>query len=1417
MSVDYRQIGEPVHDAEESAIRYVVEGLEERDEHYVVWSNIDIPAGGNRSHEHDLIVIGPRTAVTVELKAFSGEIRANNEYWIVSDDFTPRTPVPDTKQRAKELKGLLQGERHSLRSVWVQGLVFVSGSNVEITGEPRHLEIIRTRGERPILDALVDPSVTGTRKQTLDPQTREQIDEIISGRSSESRERRQFGDYELKRELSIASGERRSYDAWLAEHRFGGHERELHIYHLKGDAKRFKKQIQKQCNLLQELAGIKEVVRTFDPETDDQDVVIRVAVVFESTEEYMSLRSFMREHEELSLRKRLLVLERLLEPLARVHAHDVIHQRLSPQQILVHRDDVLDHDTEELTAEKIADLDIKIGGFEKVREAGTEFTRMTSVTSDPRYRYSAPEIVSHDARTRACDVFSFGVIAAEVLTGERQVTSEQRARTGEEMPPLTRGDRPLDPDLDDFVRSCAAAERADRPDSLIDARDEFRELVDRFRRTSERPTDPFAPGAKLAGDYEVYEKLSMRPDHPTLLVEELQTNEKRVLKLMRIETQSRLKDILLDLGLKHAAGNWRVNLAEAHPVKVDGTPAFVFDYVEGIGGREFAKARKGAEAQEGASRSAELLDRELFRTLGEELFEALGVLHRPEISTYHHDHGHDEVPVFLHRDVKPHNVVLTVDEEEPEDSRLVIVDPALITTDEDPETPGTSAYKPREVDDEGWTVWADTAAAVMTLFEIVTGHHPYGRKRPAEDRLDLTVDDETFDGILNDGEVRRFVAFCEKWLDGTVRESHGEPDAVHALEDFRSVLEGDEQQSLIVDEIDAPTARLQADLLEDERPIQALGLAPTLVAELRDCGYETVGEIAGAGRGILERKQDFESDDVDEIHVALRRFAERVEADLPGTAEELWAGLEGFLGEHAEVLDLRYGLSDGRRLSAKQVAESSNFSQVGVSEAKVRELLEEAWERFEGGLGTPGDDASGHPVVDWFHTVVETHLPTTGIVEVDGLADALADDFPVTSDAVSSRGLARLGVVLIRLNARRVREAAFRDTWMSPDELDGEVAPLAPWTQSGFEAALEAVTEAVGWPPVERETLVERATARLLDEHTELLRELDESEITLDDVVRQFVELSDGLQPSGFGGIYRPADLGLADALEKLRDEAALPLELDEATDRLARWFPGADLELDETSVPALHASGLALVDDMLVDADHREDYVGADEEPELDDDVKVAHVDVDAEAREAAEVVWTRDELPGLDEGSDVLPEEAPEIVRSLWRSIDGGVMRILSLLPREHKSLAEALIRELRSYLADDVVQTLDVDRYLLERLRESEDGEYLFELEREDKLDRQLGFLREQFKDWMEEKLDDLEPGTLTLWYNPCLLVEVGDPNWLGGLYERLRTTPAPERGLLVLAVPGTVRHGQVLFNESRPVFAELEMAPVAVREV
>jgi len=176
-------------------------------------------------------------------------------------------------------------------------------------------------------------------------------------------------------------------------------------------------------------------------------------------------------HQRLLERKRYdfkqigAIIEQLLSALEYAHQNGVIHQDIKPANILLTNDGRI----------KVTDFGI----------AHVESTRMI-INSEPlgTPHFMAPELLNGAAATPACDVYSAGTVAFELLTGQRAFSGTTAFVMRQVMDPEVRVSAPslvdprIAPELDEAMSRALAKRPEDRFQSAVEFRLAFQRGID---------------------------------------------------------------------------------------------------------------------------------------------------------------------------------------------------------------------------------------------------------------------------------------------------------------------------------------------------------------------------------------------------------------------------------------------------------------------------------------------------------------------------------------------------------------------------------------------------------------------------------------------------------------------------------------------------------------------------------------------------------------------------------------------------------------------------------------------------------------------------------------------------------------------------------------------------------------------------
>ncbi|GMV39007.1 MAG: hypothetical protein AMXMBFR64_07230 [Myxococcales bacterium] len=1373
---EHRPIGPAKHKGEQSGIDFLVKGLPPD---YLVVTNVDLPAGRiGRFYEHDAVVVAPHAVFTVELKSWGGAIAGNRDRWTLADGIPRQSPIPLTLDKARTLKGGLAAHDRALRDVWVQGLVFVSGPDATLELGGSFASVGRTRAD--VVSALTDPAAWGLEGQRLTAAQRRAVERtLLDGQAPAPRTH--LGQYRLIERLP---SEGRPHDAWLGEDLLG-ERRVLHVYPTDGGDERARQRARvhalREASLLDGLRGGPDLLRYMTYVVLDAPPAI--ALVFEDTARLLPLPAWV-ERTTPGLGDRLRVAARLARALDWVHCRGVVHRALSPASVLV--------------SDGAPPTDLRVCSFELARDLSGRAATITSSALAASDAPLAPETLRTGEATARSDLFAFGAVLVELLSGRPLFERPEDALRPVDLPPVEVDGVPAPPTLRALLLELLAPEPSARPASAAAVAEVLDALL-----AAPAGRRPLARGEPLTGPWELVEALGGGAGGAVWRVRHRLLGSTAVAKIAGPDQAPMLDAEATALQAVAEAGPHPNVVGFRDLLPVPAGRALLVEDVAGV----------DAAVQAGAG---DPLAPDALRRFADGLLAGLERLHATGL---------------LHRDVKPSNVLLRAD------GAAVLIDLGLACTVGTPGelTVGSPAYKDPLLWQEGcWTELADLYAAWLVVAEVLTGAHPFddrpaadpawaldpamlpdalpapaasalaalitdalgpdpGRRpataaaararlaaalgaaagaavdaaapaltpEPSEAALGAGTPIATLPlsararsalarlGVSTVGEVPRVAArLADPALRNVGRKTRAELLALAA----RAATLG---PGTPAEPPPAPSRGLCPALSGDERPLDALGAACTAAVErgLGTLGVTTVGQLAATPRSALTALPGVAAKKIDALARALDRLAGA--AAPPATLADLAARLRAELKSTWDVVSALAGAADGVARRPSDVA-----ALLGVTRQAVDAAMDRALER----LRAPASAAA------WLAGTVEDVLPRAGFAPVEDVAAGLGARLPPGPDA-HPLGFARLAAVLLS---------------EAPSLTDAprlELVARAPLTLATVAAARDAVAAACGWPPLAYDDAAAVALAALPDVARGALRRFGADASAL---LAALLRLLPDVRRTDDGALMTPPE-SLAAVLAWLRPRLQTGVTPAALLDLARAAVPGTPGPADdEELLAALAAVGLARRDGLVVEADAP---------------------------------------LPVAPTAPVVDPEIPRQVVRDgggvdvseLVSAARLGGFRVVALPPARHHVLADRLTGALRAALPDGGrVRQVDVDRTILAALRAG--GLWEEAVFREGHAKERWTWAHEPLLQALDAaalglgpgedpSLAEARPGVVTVLARPALLGTLGLVRWLSGFYERAR---GGRYGLFVLALPGGVHDGRVRLNERHPFAYTPDMA-------
>ena len=1379
--------GKP-HKNEQTAIRYLVEKLPVE---YGVFSNIElaVPGRPGQTYEHDVIVVSPHMIFSVELKSWGGAIDAGRDRWVLDDGSLKTSPITLQQHKARVLKSSLSGRHHSLRGrhLWVQALVFVTRRDAQPTVDPGYEAFVCTYAD--IIEVLCNPAYWRQESRF----TREQLKEISNflhgGNPRQARQR--FNNFKLIERLPV--GERTPYEAWRGERL--GQPRTLHVYGIDGGSvkaeRRLRDRALREVALQERLRNGPDLLTYYDLDKVVDGPEPAYILNFEDVGRLMPVMQWVRQHTP-TLDARLEVARRVAVALRFMHTKRIVHRRLSPDAVLV-------------THEPFPQA-VRLCAVELARDLTEQIATVSSaVLDDPSYRYMAPEQVHSGEATERSDLFALGATLFELLNGRPLFDKADDVLRPYSVPPLHVGEVAVPDGV-----ALAVAYLLDRDPT---SRTSLDALIGELSPI--RPVEPAlsdARGPRLASGAQVMHYtlgVQLREGPVTVWrAEHRLEGSKVVLKVGPAGDESIQREVDALTPLHHPNV---VRYRDFCPVD-ETRVMLVVDAIDGVDGAVHAGA-------------GDAIDAPVLGVIGKGLFAGLGALHAQG---------------RLHRDVKPENVLLTDGSFRP-----MLIDFGLSVPVADPGqlVPGTPQYKDPWLYEIGrWEVRDDLFSAWLTLYEITTGVHPFGRQPAIDAPLVLRAGD--FADSMPEDVCTRLLALFARALGAPPGRPLDAAEASHAL---------DEALRTQTPEFALPgtsaTIRPVLDIalkagVQPNTPIEALGfgvrafralnalgvrvavqvqrITPEMLRGLRNVGRKTIAEITAVKAALDAALGQFTQTE-QKTQVQVQPPAPPMAPDLVQDARplsELGRALTAKLRDH--FVDL--GVSTVGELAT--LPESLLVELEGVGHKRLQNI-KLALRRLAGTDGPPTDLDALHALFkaelgNRFASLDALYGLTTGeAMSADEAAAAIGKSRRHVYSAVELTELrhdASVARFLVDAMEAALPSCGFATLEAAADHLQTQLAVsatpngahplgyarlaamlLRPCVAADAPRATHAhmAVDFVFRPPWQAEfiqQLLRDLTMLVADEPTPYA---DAQAAVL--AAARKLGMTAALQRFGAEGsalldallvldndlCRTPRDeclyqppIEFADAVIFLADQIALPTTRAELVERVRATFEG-DLEIDDDAF----AAALALLEW----CEHEDGYIaGADYAPLPP--VEEVHTDV---------------ALPEVR-----ATEEGDLDLSMLAQVLQTGGFRVVALPAATHHRQCEAVAKALNG-------RVVDVDRVIIESLRAAEmwDAALFYETDIGPNGGPDYSWAHDDLIAALDAAvLTDARRGTVTVLGRPCLLGPLDLTRWVEGLYERAR---GGRYGLILFAPPADIQGGRLKVNQKYPVSYTPDMAAPVVR--
>ncbi|WP_432782475.1 protein kinase [Pseudomonas veronii] len=696
-------VGQPVNDAERSAIAYLRDRLPDN---YVLLHNFEIERQGER-FEIDIALLTPHALYLIDVKGTRGTIDVYGNKWYPEGRAPYPSPLGKLRGHARTVKGLVTQAhpgRNELNDIYVDAAILLTASDAHLIDREQldSDRVVKLKdAERYFKDATRIParfSKNILQQQGLILHALK----VVKPASAVQR----FGHWEVKEKLGAAQ----AYSEFRAENAFAGGTARLRVYqadpYQPEDVR--EAQVHRIANAYRALSKLPlhpniVAARDFFPTDDDRSFIL---ILDDAPGQALTVH-MARPQLALTLDQKWRVAKDLLAALAHAHQHGVVHRNLTPGAILIGQDGTT----------RITDFDFAKPGENRSLSIAADIVDLVEKA------YVAPEAFREPgAASSASDIFSAGVIIYELFTGERPFAGEPTTvwdRVGEFLSKPSALRPELNDAFDVWLQSLCAFDEHKRPPApnalaalnalLQPAALQVAVPVEVSDFEPNQVSDDQADylnlpaGYRLTRKFIIEKKLGRGSFGVVYKVIDTLGDVARTVKLIvsdRHSTLDRLKQEYRHL--VHIPEHPHVvRVLDADVIPGRDIPFLVFEYVEGSDVGDMIQER--------------LLSPEDVLELGKQVMEGLVHLHA---------NG------FHHCDIKPRNLLWTQ-----KGAKIIDFNVSMRADDKESRGGGSRRYLPPDFDPEvipynGERADRDLYAMGLTLYEALTSRYPWDTTEP---------------------------------------------------------------------------------------------------------------------------------------------------------------------------------------------------------------------------------------------------------------------------------------------------------------------------------------------------------------------------------------------------------------------------------------------------------------------------------------------------------------------------------------------------------------------------------------------------------------------------------------------------------------------------------------------------------------
>lgn len=283
-----------------------------------------------------------------------------------------------------------------------------------------------------------------------------------------------------------------------------------------------------------------------------------------------TLREYLNERGKFEIKDAINYLTPILSALSAAHALGIVHRDIKPENILISKEGRV----------KIADFGLARGEL-----IGSTMTAETSVILGS-VSYLSPEQVQRGVADSRSDVYAAGVVAYEMITGEKPFTADTPIQiaymhVNEEIPRLRSKRKDVPQELDNLIASATAKNPDERPRSATEFLDRLQQIqIDLDPRKNQLdlgldlPVEPIKEKPRKKAKLETALESTAKVVETTKEIRRKEEKKQRASKRVR-----RNRRVALILAIALGVGGWWGLVGPGSRVVVPSTVGGSFDEV----------------------------------------------------------------------------------------------------------------------------------------------------------------------------------------------------------------------------------------------------------------------------------------------------------------------------------------------------------------------------------------------------------------------------------------------------------------------------------------------------------------------------------------------------------------------------------------------------------------------------------------------------------------------------------------------------------------------------------------------------------------------------------------------------------------------------------------------------------------------